>query len=418
MRIVRNIKVGLSCIAIIFIAGIAIFFYAKIKDCVYINICGDSLPLKIRYTWRYPTNDAEYLFVPNVRLLFVSKYNNRSTLLFLREQSTLLYLPEGLKPIGQVQQYISDDRGITLQNVDFPLLWQSDIKSNSARLVSHVDHQTIYECSYKCKAGFPLSTDGGKTWTHVFPILSNGDAINEIQLMDTGMHLASRVYARIWMDTNKIPGINFEDVYRDSYEYRIGVSDDYGRHFKLLPPGIMMLVESRKNQLIRYGLLVSSDFNISYNVSSMKGTVVEDIRCLALSKDEGETWEVMEGSRDIVLRPIYRRRTNPEDMRSWKQYQDDEEWLMGGLITQIESDPKYSGYVYVLTSAGLFFSRDNGKTFRYANLAHGLFDSIDRIAVDPLDGRYIYATVGMKEFYRSSDYGCTWTQMPLPPFPK
>ena len=312
----RKIRVSLAYITFIIFTIIAIHYYVKIKECVYINKCGDSLPLKIRYTWRYPINDAEYLFVPNVRLLFVSKYNNRSTLLFLREQSTLFYLPEGLKPIVQVQQYISDDRGITLQNVALPLLWQSDIKSNSARLVSHVDHQTIYECSYKCKAGFPLSTDGGKTWTHVNPILSNGDAINEIQLMDTGMHLASRVYARIWVDTNKIPGINFDDVYRDSYDYRIGVSDDYGRHFRLLPPGIGMLVESRNKPLIRYGLIISSDFNISYNVSSMKETAVEKDICLAISKDEGETWEVLEGSREIISRKLYQRWSNPEDIRS------------------------------------------------------------------------------------------------------
>jgi len=397
----------------IFIAGIifiiiTICCYVKIKDCVYINKCGGSLPLRLSYqdiSSLIVPIDAH--FIPRVRLISIVQYNKKSRLLFQMDDNM----------IGkQIRQYISDDRGMTWQDVDWPVLRQSDIKpENTPRLASHVDGRIMYECYRTCKDGFPVSTDNGKTWTHVNPVLSNGDDIPRIQLMDTGMHLASRVYARIWMEPDKAePAIYLGDLIPVDCDFRIGVSDDYGRNFSLLPDGIVMLAESRNNPLMRYGLIISSYFNVSYT----RDPDVERNECLAVSKDEGKSWKVMEGSLDVRQKRYERRKSNPIEIRTWKKYSTDYEWPGYLRPMQIESDPKHQGYVYLLMSTGLYFSRDTGKTFRLSSLTEGWSSAVDRIAVDPLDGRYIYATVGSRKFYRSSDYGCTWELMPLPPFPQ
>jgi len=106
------------------------------------------------------------------------------------------------------------------------------------------------------------------------------------------------------------------------------------------------------------------------------------------------------------------------DIRSWKEYPDDRRFYYSGPeVMQIESDPNNPEWIYILTYKGLYISRDMGKTFELANLARGWIRSIDRIAVDPLDGRYLYATVNLGKIFRSSDYGNTWELIRLPPVP-
>jgi len=404
-----NYKKGRIYIAGIVFSIIIICCGVKIKDCVYIKRCGGSLPLRISYQDISSSLIPRDSFVnPRVRLISALRHNKKSRLLLRMDDNQ----------IGrQIRQYISDDRGMTWQSVDWPVLRQSDAKLDNSpsipRLASHVDGQVMYECHSICEDGFPVSTDGGKTWTHTNPVLSSGEVIHQIQLMDTGMHFASRVYARIWMEKNEAtPAIYFGNNIPVDYDFRVGVSDDYGRHFKLLPQGIIMLVESRKNHLMRYGLILSSNFNVSY----MREKDVEE--CLAVSKDEGKSWEVMEGSLDVRQKRYERRKSNPIEIRTWKKYSNDYEWPGTLRPLQIESDPKHQGYIYLLMSTGLYFSRDMGNTFRLSSLTDGWRTAVDRIAVDPLDGRYIYATVGLGKFYRSSDYGCTWELMPLPVMPE
>jgi len=140
----------------------------------------------------------------------------------------------------------------------------------------------------------------------------------------------------------------------------------------------------------------------------------DELSILGVSKDGGKSWKVMKGSLEITGHKIYRSISDPTDNRSWRQHPDDEEWPVSDGIMQIESDPKHPEYVYVLTTRGLYISRDMGKTFYLSSLAKGWLYSIDRIAVDPLDGRYLYAVVDIEKFYRSSDYGCTWELMQPP----
>jgi len=398
------IKKYIKYIAVVFVI-VLVCYYVKIKDCVYIKQCGYNLPLKINFKGWSTLGNVGSVPNPSVKLLSVLKYADRSRLLFRLED----YRFE-----KQIQQYISNDRGTTWQNVDWPLLGQSDVKSaSSTRLVSRVDDRILYECYSTCKDGFPASTDGGETWTHVNPMLSNGDVIHAIQFMDTGMHLASRVYARIWTKANEERiSLRADDRIPVDYDFRIGVSDDYGRHFSLLPDGIVMLSESRNNPLIRYGLILSSHFNVSNNNT----TKVETKECLAVSKDEGKSWKAMEGSAEIMGQKLYEygRESYVQLYRSWKKEKNDYELPYTFRPVQIESDPKRPGYIYVLTLTGPYFSRNMGKTFRFMNITDGWFNAVDRIAVDPLDGRYLYATVRREKIYRSSDYGCTWELIPLP----
>jgi len=364
---------------------------------------------------------------PTVQLLSVSRYKNGSRLLFRFEYR--------LNQERQIRHYISDDRGITWQNIDLPIsIWgQSDITTvNTTKLVSHVDQKILYDCGYKCKDGFPVSTDGGETWAHINPTLSDGGTIDAIQLVDTGMHSASRVYAKIWSE--KIVRSSYRHEFRigASDEFQIGVSDDYGRHFRLLPQGLIIIGESRKNPLILYGQMLLLEFNILYkydekDIAELKlrnpwnlRTPDEDKTCLVVSKDGGESWEAMEGGLPITDRRIFEGMDDRNDIRTWRQYKNDRELPGGDSLKQIESDPKHSEYIYFLMSSGLYFSRNFGKTFRFANLAVGaLWDTpIDRIAVDPVDGRYVYAIDSKEKFYRSSNYGCTWELMPLPVFPE
>jgi hypothetical protein len=337
--------------------------------------CGMSLPLKISY--QPGASSAEYPQYPDptVTLRSVLPSDNHSTVLIRLDRPSQKKRPT---------QYVSYDRGETWQPSDWTLGYSNLRKwSISDYLMSHVDHNVLYDCYYKCKDGFERSKDGGKTWMHVNPTVSGGSAIDEIELIETGMHSANRVYARVWIGGAK--------------DFRCAVSNDFGQTFDLLPEEVKAVVESRAEPTVWYGMVRSSPW-------------------LAISRDSGLTWQSMEGSREF-WQPIYR---NPvrKYFRSWKQYPEDiEDWSINP-IDQLESDPRNPNLIYVLTRKGLYLSRNAGKTFRLSSLARGRLNSIDRIAVDPVNGRFIYAVVDLGQFYRSSDYGCSWERMKVPPVPR
>ena len=47
-------------------------------------------------------------------------------------------------------------------------------------------------------------------------------------------------------------------------------------------------------------------------------------------------------------------------------------------------------------------------------LAMDILRGIDKIAIDPIDGEYIFAAVNEDTIFKSGDYGCTWEKMKLP----
>jgi hypothetical protein len=337
--------------------------------------CGSAVPAKISYSTTGPRNTSAPAFPdPTIILEAVLPYAGQSRLLMRIEK------PRGPQ---RPSQYISDDRGETWRMSDWVLGYSNlPTISRAERLMSHVDRRILYDCYYICKDGFELSKDGGVTWAHVNPTVSGEDTIEEIQLIDTGTHSACRVYAMIWSNGRK--------------DFRAAVSNDYGQSFELLTRDVGIVVESRADSNVLYGSIPRQEL-------------------LGISRDNGAKWIPLPASSEF-WRPIY---YNPSRgyFRSWKEYPDDKEWPPLAPIVQIESDPTHPQWIYVLTEKGLYISRDGGQSFRLATLAQGRVRSIDRIAVDPINGRFVYAALEFGQFYRSSDYGCSWQQMKLPPLP-
>jgi hypothetical protein len=366
MRIKRHWICILLTITVSLIAG---QYIIGMFSNLYCGECGKSLPAKIRYRISSPYTQVPPLFPnPTIRMLSILSYKDKSTILVRFE-----------KPIKEknINQYISNDRGETWHIVDWKLGFENLRHwEGTERMMSRIDHRVIYDCYFKCKNGFDRSTNGGKSWVHIEPFMLGGSAIDEILLLDTGIHAVSRLYAKVWINNEK--------------EARFAVSNDYGSSFELLPTKIQRIVESRANESVWYGEM-------------------RNINGLFVSKDEGKNWELMDGSKEF-WQPLYTN-SRKEEIRSWKRYPDDKEWPPAEAIIQIESDPTHWDWIYILTFKGLYISRDAGKSFRLSSLAQGWVKSIDRIAVDPLDGRYLYAVVDLGKFYRSSDYGCSWVQM-------
>jgi len=330
--------------------------------------CGTSPSRHI--TFRPGARSAEYPETPNPTVILESVLpsSNHSTVLIRLERR------------GQKEpvQYTSQDKGVYWHLSSWELGFTNLPQwSTPSYLMSHIDHKVLYDCYYRSSEGYKRSKDGGRTWIQINPVVRNDSRIREIELVETGMHSPNRIYARIWLDENK--------------DFRCAVSNDFGQSYDLLPEGIRAIVESRANPSVFYGM-------------------VQSIPWLAISRDGGFHWKTMDGSKEF-WRPLYR---SPRYISSWKRGPEDLEYVPINVINQVESDPKNAQWIYVHTFKGLYISRDAGDTFRLASLARGKLDSIDKISVDPSDGRYLYAVVDLGKFYRSSDYGCSWTEMEIP----
>jgi len=435
---VNHKKGRIYIVSIIFII-ITICCYVKIKDCVYIKKCGDSIPLKLIYEFSPSVTECPPPY-PLVNMLSVLLSNNESTIMI--EVSPALTVEHCISfasmynisdntsdfatdNVNMTSMFKSSDHGKTWQGVNGE--WKKNIKGGITLgwrrqldpriLMSNINYHVLYDCGFNCKDGFRLSLDNGETWKDIAPKFPDGETIENIVLVETGMHSSSRLYAKIWNNNGY------------KYHYRMAVSNDYGYHFEMLPWEIQEIVESRANPLRMYARIYLPLYSVfEEQQRSIKGDAYTKFNHLNMvfSNDGGKTWELMEGAGELEPR-LYNRRSDsenihilnqyPANVSTWKQYNDDEEFkLLHEIQWQIESDPTHPDWIYVLKPSGLYISRDAGKTFRLSSLAKEKLFSIDRIAVDPLDSRYLYAVVDMKNLYRSSDYGCTWELIthPLP----
>jgi photosystem II stability/assembly factor-like uncharacterized protein len=169
-------------------------------------------------------------------------------------------------------------------------------------------------------------------------------------------------------------------------------SEDYGESYRFLTSRVTYLIESRSSDGILFGVSPGD-------------------KRLLISRDGGAAWKPLENSASLFS-PIYLDRETRE-LRTWWQKRSDMERAAGHAIEQLETDPNDARILYVVTFKGLFRSADSGNTFTLLPLAKDKVEGVDGIAVDPEDGRFLYAAVGLSEVYRSGDYGCTWERVEL-----
>ena len=360
--------IGALCCAAIIVIGISLLPSGEETLCEQLQLnCGMSLPLKISYEPGASSSSPPDFPDPTVSLISVLPSGKESELLIRldrREKKDL------------VQQFSSSDKGNTWRSVNMHMGYSNLPKWDSpGRIMSRVDNRVFYDCYFKCKNGFEVSKDGGERWIHINPVLGSSN-INEIQLVETGIHISSRIYARVWNGNVK--------------DGRIAVSEDYGQSFRLLQGHVSAIVESRADAKLLFGRYGSDPW-------------------LSISYNGGKNWIRMDGS-DEFFKPIYR---NPilGYFRSWKEDKNDIEMLPADLVYQVESDSMHPNYIYVNTYKGLYISRDYGRSFRLSSLARGRLNSVDRIATDPAASGFLYAAIDLGQIYRSSDYGCTWKKL-------
>jgi len=241
-------------------------------------------------------------------------------------------------------------------------------------IVSNVDPRIIYRSGGPHRADIEISRDGGRSWTVVHPQTQEGVHLGSAWIIGTGTRSRGRLYCR-----GSAVG-QIRAVY---------VSEDFGMTFRCLN-GNGYVSECRANPDILY---------------SPSGWGLE------VSFDNGLAWRFLEGS-DTLISPIFRDRLGR--FRSWKEGSDDMPYEMASGIDQIVTDPLNSNLLYILSFKGLFRSSDAGKTFALLPLARDMFGEIVNIAVDPVEGRYLFAAVGKNAVYVSEDYGCNWRKLDMP----
>jgi hypothetical protein len=252
---------------------------------------------------------------------------------------------------------------------------------NDKCIISNADPQTLYRMTIATphNSDVEVSRDGGRSWKLVHPKTIKGRHLGKVRILGTGYRSAGRVYA-------DVPDIG---------EFGLYVSEDFGEIFKQLSWGGLHLVESR------------TDPNTLYLIMPSDGIMV--------SNDRGAKWRPLTSS-EIILSPLYIPKSAKPvpfpELRSWRTKDDDKEYPID--IEQVETDPADPEIIYALSTKGLFRSTDAGKTFVLLPLAKDRVESIQMISADPVDGGYLYAVVGGKQLFKSSDYGCSWNEIALP----
>jgi hypothetical protein len=224
--------------------------------------------------------------------------------------------------------------------------------------------------SFECRKDTPRPNS-----FEVTPHVNGVDEIRIALLIGVSPRYESRLYARI--KTNK----NDFCIYR---------SDDSARTFTQLTCVLDYVVESQANPEVIFGLKEWSGIFVSV--------------------DGGIQW-IQTNDHD-VLSPLRLTKNDKgrNEFRTW----DSGGSYVENRVTQIESDPFDVNTFYVLTFKGLFVTHDLGKTYRLLPIAMDFVQGVDRMGIDPIDSRYLYASVKLTDLYRSGDKGCSWVRVDLP----
>jgi hypothetical protein len=281
--------------------------------------------------------------------------------------------------------YSSDDRGLSW-HIGKTTYYGKLTAANppGVYVVSHADPKTVFRQAIGAqhKSDLEVSTNGGRSWELVHPRTTSGRHLAKVSIVETGTKNPQKIYA-------EISTVGERGIY---------VSDNYGKTFKPLLGWSPCVVESQANSNVLFAL--------PYEDHEIK-----------VSIDEGANWKALESSR-VLFSPLFinnrefRNMGIGSQLRSWKE--SDQDLPLANEAMQIVTDPNNSSTFYILFSAGLYRSKDFGKTFRLLPLAENRSKAIRKVAVDPLDGRFLFAVVGGKELFRSSDDGCSWHKLKLP----
>jgi hypothetical protein len=239
---------------------------------------------------------------------------------------------------------------------------------------SMADAKTIFRPG-KNKSYYEISRNGGRSWKVIQPKLEGIRPLGDIRIIASSGNNASRVYATA----------------TESGEIGIYISEDFGETFKLLLRRSDFLYESQSNP--------STLFSISE-----KGIIV--------SPDNGRKWNLMINTTEMMS-PFYAD-LEGLSMQTWMDSKHKQRIDWSPNLIQIIADSNNKNAIYILTFKGLYRSLDGGDTFLLLPLADDKICEIQKIAVDPIDGRCLYAAVGKDGFYKSTDYGCSWRKIKLP----
>jgi hypothetical protein len=219
-----------------------------------------------------------------------------------------------------------------------------------------------------------VSKDNGKSWDKVKSNWVSSGPISKCLPNGIYGHNGERIYVYVY----------------DNQSKGIWVSDDYGHNFRFLTSEVFYLVESLADSKTMYG--VGNEM-------------------LKVSHDGGRNWEKLESSR-FILKPVFQGSNG--QLQTWDAEGLGNEAAYPDPLEQIQTDPQNINIFYVLTRKGIFRSTDGGKSYILLRLKTDKYMGIDRMAVDPVNGRYVYSQCNMNSLYRSDDYGCTWTKLEVP----
>ncbi len=285
--------------------------------------------------------------------------------------------PESKSP-AIVTYYRSCDRGSTWTETADPIGEYTNIpRRNSpelSRFAASGPSPTVYQFSPLGGCEHRVSTDGGQTWQVV---VSRADDAKPI--------------VRCWPVA--ISGKQGERIYSwitDKMGSGLWLSDDFGRTYRFFTSAVWYFVEDRANPKRMYGAGAGM---------------------LRRSDDGGQHWIDLESSR-FVFRPVFWGMDGV--LRTWDEDGRGREEGYPDRVEQILTDAEDEETFYVLTFNGLYRSTNGGRSFVLLPLEANKMLSIDRVAADPVEGRYLYAVVGMSSLYRSDDYGCSWQKLMIP----
>jgi hypothetical protein len=230
-----------------------------------------------------------------------------------------------------------------------------------------------------------VSINSGARWNAVSPKIDKRN-IRWMDLVGTGRHAEGRLYAGVSWDV-------------DGDNYAMCRSDDYGRSFTIVSHNLSYVVESRANP----EMLIAVTRPIKHPHHE-----------IVTSSDSGISWQ--ETKADILNEHLFRN-VKEGVIRTVAESKGDTIFYNYTPATQIETDPTDIHTYYLLTWTGVYATHDLGASYKLLPLATEFLYGVDAIAVDPVNGRYLYAVVMGSGFYRSPDKGCTWEEIELPTLP-